>query len=343
MTNLNENKMEGVQSQEHLTSKDFYWNNFSHFRTHEQLLKDTERVEIFKKAITQNRHLFQNKVVLDVGCGTGILSLFAAQAGAKEVIAVECSEIITQAQQIITDNNFSHIIRCVRGKIENVDIGVPKNSVDIIIADWMGFALFQESLIEGVLFARDTWLKPDGLILPDRAYLYIAAVEDGEYKSEKLTCEDPKWCYDNFLNARSLKSADSVRQQLVRIVMRFNVPLISPDFSTKEYYITIRKALTAGFFMQIAHLERSGHYLTAKDNQVVSLHPSTVLDHKPEWVLYNEFVLTTKNYIRTIIEIRPDWLLQIAPHYFNLENFPNCEAKQVLERLQKKLEISNKK
>eukprot|EP01100_Stratorugosa_tubuloviscum_P002112 TRINITY_DN1484_c1_g1_i1.p1 TRINITY_DN1484_c1_g1~~TRINITY_DN1484_c1_g1_i1.p1 ORF type:complete len:342 (+),score=132.91 TRINITY_DN1484_c1_g1_i1:76-1101(+) len=165
MTNLNENKMEGVQSQEHLTSKDFYWNNFSHFRTHEQLLKDTERVEIFKKAITQNRHLFQNKVVLDVGCGTGILSLFAAQAGAKEVIAVECSEIITQAQQIITDNNFSHIIRCVRGKIENVDIGVPKNSVDIIIADW----------------------KPDGLILPDRAYLYIAAVEDGEYKSEKLT------------------------------------------------------------------------------------------------------------------------------------------------------------
>ena len=54
---------------------------------------------------------------------------------------------------------------------------------------------------------------------------------------------------------------------------------------------------------QVAHLERSGHYLTVKDNQVVQLHPSTVLDSKPEWVLYNEFVLTAKNYIRTVSQI----------------------------------------
>ena len=57
----------------------------------------------------------------------------------------------------------------------------------------------------------------------------------------------------------------------------------------------------------MAHLERTGHYLTVKDNQVVQLHPSTVLDHKPEWVLYNEFVLTTKNYIRTCTDIKPEW------------------------------------
>jgi pre-mRNA-splicing factor ATP-dependent RNA helicase DHX15/PRP43 len=54
-------------------------------------------------------------------------------------------------------------------------------------------------------------------------------------------------------------------------------------------------------------LERTGHYLTVKDNQIVQLHPSTVLDHKPEWVIYNEFVLTTKNYIRTVIDIKPEW------------------------------------
>ena len=58
---------------------------------------------------------------------------------------------------------------------------------------------------------------------------------------------------------------------------------------------------------QIAHLERTGHYLTVKDNQIVQLHPSTCLDHKPEWVLYNEFVLTTKNYIRTVTDVKPDW------------------------------------
>lgn len=56
--------------------------------------------------------------------------------------------------------------------------------------------------------------------------------------------------------------------------------------------------------LQVAHLERTGHYMTIKDNQVVQLHPSTCLDHKPEWVLYNEFVLTTKNYIRTVTDIK---------------------------------------
>ena len=58
---------------------------------------------------------------------------------------------------------------------------------------------------------------------------------------------------------------------------------------------------------QIAHLERTGHYLTVKDNQIVQIHPSTCLDHKPEWVLYAEFVLTTKNYIRTVTDIKPEW------------------------------------
>lgn len=69
--------------------------------------------------------------------------------------------------------------------------------------------------------------------------------------------------------------------------------------------------LTFTAVLQIAHLERTGHYLTVKDNQVVQLHPSTVLDHKPEWVLYNEFVLTTKNYIRTVTDIKPEWCVLV--------------------------------
>ncbi len=71
----------------------------------------------------------------------------------------------------------------------------------------------------------------------------------------------------------------------------------STEFTSPDYYLNIRKALVSGFFMQVGHLQRTDHYLTLKDNQIVQLHPSTVLDHKPEWVLYNEFILTTKNYI----------------------------------------------
>ena len=78
--------------------------------------------------------------------------------------------------------------------------------------------------------------------------------------------------------------------------------------------------------MQTAHLDKSGHYLTIKDNQIVQLHPSTVLDHKPEWILYNEFVLTTKNFIRTLTDIKPEWLLLIAPQYYNSSSFPESET-----------------
>eukprot|EP01120_Amphizonella_sp_Union-15-10_P015582 TRINITY_DN8051_c0_g1_i2.p1 TRINITY_DN8051_c0_g1~~TRINITY_DN8051_c0_g1_i2.p1 ORF type:complete len:705 (-),score=150.45 TRINITY_DN8051_c0_g1_i2:146-2260(-) len=158
------------------------------------------------------------------------------------------------------------------------------------------------------------------------------------YHAYKQNGEDPNWCYENFINHRSLKSADNVRQQLVRIMKRFNIPLNSTEFTSKDYYPNIRKALVCGFFMRVAHLERNGHYLTIKDNQVVALHPSTGLDFKPEWVLYNEFVLTSKNFIRTCTAIEPEWLLDIASHYYDLSSFPNCEAKRVLERIVKKRE-----
>lgn len=158
------------------------------------------------------------------------------------------------------------------------------------------------------------------------------------YHAFKQNNEDPQWCHDNFINYRSLKSSDNVRQQLSRIMDRFNMPRRSTEFNSRDYYINIRKTMVAGFFMQVAHLERTGHYLTCKDNQVVQLHPSTCLDHKPEWVLYNEFVLTTKNYIRTVTDIKGEWLMRIAPQYYDMSNFPQCEAKRQLELIQSRLD-----
>eukprot|EP01027_Heterolobosea_sp_BB2_P007011 GEZU01010493.1.p1 GENE.GEZU01010493.1~~GEZU01010493.1.p1 ORF type:complete len:563 (+),score=190.17 GEZU01010493.1:688-2376(+) len=157
------------------------------------------------------------------------------------------------------------------------------------------------------------------------------------YHAYKQNDGDANWCYNNYINHRSMKSADNVRQQLARLMRRCDLPLVSTDFTSPDYYVNIRKALVAGFFMQVAHLERNGHYLTVKDNQVVALHPSTILGHKPEWVLYHEFVLTTKNYIRTVTDVKGEWLLEIAPHYYDISTFPQCEAKRVLERLASKM------
>lgn len=158
------------------------------------------------------------------------------------------------------------------------------------------------------------------------------------YHAFKQKNEDQSWCYDNFINYRSLKSADNVRQQLARIMDRFNLKRTSTDFNTSNYYFNIRKALVEGFFMQVAYLEQTKHYVTLKDNQIVQLHPSTCLGHRPNWVMYNEFVLTTKNYIRTVTDVKPEWLLTIAPQYYDLNNFPDCEAKRQLEVITAKLE-----
>jgi len=215
------------------------------------------------------------------------------------------------------------------------------------------------------------------------------------------------------------------------MLTRMEVPLVSPDFNSPDYYTRIKKALTAGKprerelgkdggyrregrgkegrgkrervrallsglqsthrfpplflppsggYMQIAHLQRTGQYLTVKDHQIVSIHPSSVLDMKPPWVLYADFVLTSKNYIRTITAVvgrgrdeqrgreegkkesesvrrtqqhstsmtltptlppslpqECDWLLEIAPHYYDLANFPKGETKNELEACAKRL------
>lgn len=153
------------------------------------------------------------------------------------------------------------------------------------------------------------------------------------YHAYKHHGSDSGWAAENYLAHRSLAQADSVREQLTRILQqRLQVPLVSTDFSSPDYYKNIRKAIVAGCFMQVAHLERNGTYLTVKDNQLVAIHPSCVLDSKPQWVCFEEFVLTSRNYIRTVTAVECRWLCEIAPHYYDLANFPKCEARGELER-----------
>lgn len=145
---------------------------------------------------------------------------------------------------------------------------------------------------------------------PDGDHLTMLNVYHA-YRSDDAQMNAKQWCHDHFLSLRSLQSADNVRSQLLRIMEREDLEMISTPFDDKKYYENIRRALCAGFFMQVAKKDTGGksQYLTIKDNQNVLLHPSTVLAHEAEWVLYNEFVLTTKNYIRTVTAVKPEWLL----------------------------------
>ncbi|KAJ1983645.1 DEAH-box ATP-dependent RNA helicase prp43 [Dimargaris verticillata] len=142
-----------------------------------------------------------------------------------------------------------------------------------------------------------------------------------------------KWCHANGLNHRSLTAAARVRGQLEQLMVRHNMDMRSTHFDDPSYYTNVRRALAAGLFMQVAYHQGKRGYLTVKDNQLVQLHPTSFLRHKPDWVLYDEFVLTSNSFIRTVTEIQPEWLMELAPHYYDLQYFPDGSIKHALQQL----------
>ena len=166
------------------TEENAYFGSYSKTSIHRTMIKDNTRTSSYRNAILHNKQLFEGKTVLDVGCGTGILSLFAAKAGAKKVIGVDNSNIAYQAKQIVVDNNLQDTILVLKGKVEEVEL--PVKEVDIIISEWMGFSLFYESMLDSVLFARDKWMIPGGLVFPDIVKLYVLGISESLDKYRDL-------------------------------------------------------------------------------------------------------------------------------------------------------------
>nr|ACU24230.1 unknown [Glycine max] len=173
-----------IEESDDKTSADYYFDSYSHFGIHEEMLKDSVRTKTYQNVIYQNKFLFKNKVVLDVGAGTGILSLFCAKAGAEHVYAVECSHMADMAKEIVEANGYSNVVTVLKGKIEEIELPVAK--VDIIISEWMGYFLLFENMLNSVLYARDKWLVDGGVVLPDKASLHLTAIEDADYKEDKI-------------------------------------------------------------------------------------------------------------------------------------------------------------
>ncbi|EFP00766.1 hypothetical protein GCK72_022012 [Caenorhabditis remanei] len=201
-------------TKDELTSKDYYFDSYAHFGIHEEMLKDEVRTTTYRNSIYHNQHLFKDKVVMDVGSGTGILSMFAAKAGAKKVFAMEFSNMALTSRQIIKDNNLDHIIEVIQAKVEDVtELPGGYEKVDIIISEWMGYCLFYESMLNTVLHARDKWLAEGGSLFPDKAKLFICAIEDRQYKDDKIHWWDSVYGF----NMTAIKNV-AVREPLVDVV-----------------------------------------------------------------------------------------------------------------------------
>uniref|UniRef100_A0A182K657 Histone-arginine methyltransferase CARMER n=1 Tax=Anopheles christyi TaxID=43041 RepID=A0A182K657_9DIPT len=151
-----------------------YFQFYGYLSQQQNMMQDFVRTSTYQRAIYNNAQDFQNKVVLDVGAGSGILSFFAVQAGAAKVYAVEASNMAQYAQQLVSSNNLTDKIIVIAGKIEEIEL---PERVDVIISEPMGYMLYNERMLETYLHGKK-WLKPDGKMYPSRGDLHVAPFTD---------------------------------------------------------------------------------------------------------------------------------------------------------------------
>ncbi|XP_013133761.1 PREDICTED: putative pre-mRNA-splicing factor ATP-dependent RNA helicase DHX16 [Papilio polytes] len=141
-----------------------------------------------------------------------------------------------------------------------------------------------------------------------------------------------QWCYENFIQYRSMKRARDVREQLVGLMERVEIDMVSSISDDTN----IRKAITAGYFYHIAKFSKGGHYKTVKHNQTVMIHPNSALfEELPRWVIYHELVFTSKEFMRQVTEIESKWLLEVAPHYYKSNELEDSTNKKMPKTLGK--------
>uniref|UniRef100_A0A6T0HML8 Uncharacterized protein n=1 Tax=Emiliania huxleyi TaxID=2903 RepID=A0A6T0HML8_EMIHU len=151
---------------------DTYLSEYSKIFDHIGMLEDMQRMAAYHDAIKRNAAVhFKGKVVLDVGSGTGVLAIWAAQAGARRVYAVEASGVGAHIQTMVEAHGLADTVTVLRERVEQVELA---EQVDVIVSEWMGYFLLRESMVESVLLARDRWLKPGGVMYPSHARLLLA-------------------------------------------------------------------------------------------------------------------------------------------------------------------------
>jgi histone-arginine methyltransferase CARM1 len=151
-----------------------YFQFYSWLSQQQNMMQDFVRTSTYQKAMHMNPSDFKDKVILDVGAGSGVLSFFAVQAGAKKVYAVEASQMAAHCAELVRTNNLSDKITVIPGKIEEVQL---PEKVDVIISEPMGYMLVNERMLESYMFGRK-FLKPGGRMFPTTGDLYFALFND---------------------------------------------------------------------------------------------------------------------------------------------------------------------
>ncbi|KAH6806578.1 ATP-dependent RNA helicase [Perilla frutescens var. frutescens] len=162
---------------------------------------------------------------------------------------------------------------------------------------------------------------------PEGDHLTLLAV----YEAWKAKNFSGPWCFENFIQSRSLRKAQDVRKQLLSIMDKYKLNVVSAG----KNFTKIRKAIAAGFFFHAARKDPQEGYRTLAENQPVYIHPGSALfQRQPDWVIYHELVMTTKEYMREVTVIDPKWLVELAPRFFKAADPTKISKRKRQERIE---------
>ncbi|XP_075037490.1 protein arginine N-methyltransferase 2 [Mixophyes fleayi] len=169
---------------------DEYYGSYKTLKLHLERLSDYPRTQTYKDVITQNSPALTGKRILDLGCGTGIISFFCVKLAQPEIVyAVEASEIAEQTRKLVEENGFSGKVQVLCQRAEELELPA---KVDVLVSEWMGTCLLFEFMLESVLIARDLWLNEDGVMWPSTACIHMVPCSaDKEYSSKVLFWDSP--------------------------------------------------------------------------------------------------------------------------------------------------------
>lgn len=244
---------------------------YSQLSVHRWMLQDQIRNEAYRKALAAL--VKPGDVVLDLGAGTGILSMFAAAAGAKKVYAVERTETAQLARRIIEANGYADRIEVLQSDVENVTL---PEKVDVLVSEWMGGFGVDENILAPLVMTRDRHLKPGGTMIPGRVTAYLAPAEIpafdesiGMWRSKphgvdlgiiaRLTTQE------TFHTQQHLEVADLVATpQVMWSHDPYTCSLAEADssFQTKQTFVATRAGMISGFVSWFTADMGDGNVLT---------------------------------------------------------------------------------
>ncbi|XP_046351129.1 protein arginine N-methyltransferase 1-like [Haliotis rufescens] len=297
-----------------------YFASYEDLSVHELMLKDFPRTQAYKKFFEENAAHFKDKVVLDVGAGTGVLSLFAASVGAKKVYAVEASKMSEICKEIVKCNGFEDKVEVFNCPVE--ELALPENTkVDVLVSEWMGFYLLHEAMLDSVIYARDKFLASNGTMAPSKATLYVAPTDIDSYHSSHVEYWNNVYGFDfssviplvtqkfqkepvitEVQSTELLASAQKVVELDLKTVTLADVQKISQKLDIKMDKSGILRGFASWFDVEFSPLDSSVAC------GVLSTSPDSPQTHWKQTVfmLPEEIPIDTGDEISTLVELSQD-------------------------------------